>query len=230
LLRLESEKEPAGTIGAVHGVRPSLLGTQDAKEKNMNRLAIFAALLAITFLTPAVATAETGTIEGTVAHARGNADLVVFVVSAPGQFSAPAQHALMDQKKMTFTPHVMPVLAGTTVDYLNSDAVAHNVFTPDNEGFNLGTWPKGEKHSYTYKKAGVYTQLCSIHPEMLAFVIVLQNPFFAITAKDGHFAIPNVPAGQYTLKVWGEKLKKPDKEKTFPVKVTGGKAPVTLSF
>ena len=193
---------------------------------NSTKLALVATMLSA----PAIATAETGTIEGTVAHARGTTDLVVYIVSAPGQFPARAQHALIDQKKMTFTPHVLPILVGATVDFLNSDAVSHNVFTPDNEGYNLGSWPKGEKHSYTFKKAGIYTQLCSIHPEMLAFVLVLQNPHYAVTAKDGHFSIPNVPAGQYTLKVWGEKLKKPDKEKTFPVKVTGGKVPVTLSF
>ena len=227
-----SEHAPSGKIGALPSLIELRPRTHGMKEKNMNRFATSAklALVASTFLAPAIAAAETGTIEGTVAHARGTADLVVFVVSAPGQFSAPAQHLLMDQKRMTFTPHVMPILVGSTVDYLNSDAVSHNVFTPDNEGFNLGTWPKGEKHSYTYKKPGVYTQLCSIHPEMLAFVIVLQNPFFTVTAKDGHFTIPNVPAGQYTLKVWGEKLKKPEKEKTFPVKVTSGKVPVTLSF
>jgi plastocyanin len=202
------------------------------KEKSMDRIATstMVALVATTIFASSSAFAESGTIEGTVAHARGNADLVVYVVSAPGQFPPPSQHGLMDQKKMTFTPHVMPIVVGTTVDFLNSDAVSHNVFTPDNEGYNLGSWPKGEKHSYTFKKAGVYTQLCSIHPEMLAFVIVLQNPFSATTKADGHFTIPNLPPGQYTLKVWGEKLKKPDKEKTFPVKVTGGKVPVTLSF
>jgi Plastocyanin len=198
----------------------------------MNRLATstMLAFVATTLFAPANASAESGTIEGTVAHARGTADLVVYIVSAPGQFSPPSQHGLMDQKKMTFSPHLLPIVVGTTVDFLNSDAVSHNVFTPDNEGYNLGTWPKGEKHSYTFKKPGVYTQLCSIHPEMLGFVIVLQNPFYAITKADGHFTIPNVPPGQYMLKVWGEKLKKPEKERTFPVKVTGGKVPVSLSF
>ncbi len=198
----------------------------------MDRLIASAKLVlaSVTLLAPALATAETGTIEGTVAHARGTGDLVVYIVSAPGSYPAPAQHALMDQKRMTFVPHVLPIVVGTTVDFLNSDAVSHNVFTPDHETYNLGTWPKGEKHSYTFKKPGVYTQLCSIHPEMLGFIVVLQNPHFAVTKTDGRFSITNVPAGQYTLKVWGEKLKKPDKEKTFPVKVTAGKVPVSLTF
>jgi plastocyanin len=177
-----------------------------------------------------VARAESGVIEGSVTHGRGNGDLVVYISSAPGTFAPPSAHLHMDQKKMMFTPHVLPVVVGTTVDFSNSDAVAHNVFSPDNEGYNLGTWPKGESHSYTFKKPGVYNQLCSIHPEMLGFVVVLQNPFFAVSQKDGHFSIPNVPPGQYVLKVWGEKLKKADKDKTFPIKVTAGKNAATLSF
>jgi hypothetical protein len=65
---------------------------------------------------------------------------------------------------------------------------------------------------------------------MLGFVIVLQNFYQAVTTADGHFTIPNVPAGQHQLKVWGEKLKKPEKERTFPVKVAGAKTSVNLSF
>lgn len=198
----------------------------------MNRLAIRTtfALTVMSIMIPGLAWAESGTIEGTVSHARGTADLIVYVATAPGQFPAPAQHARMDQKKMTFTPHILPILAGTTVEFYNSDAVNHNVFSPDNETYNLGTWPKGDKHTYVFKKPGVYTQLCSIHPEMLAFVVVLQNPFFAVTKADGHFSIPNVPPGQYVLKVWGEKLKKSEREKTFSVKVTGGKTAASIAF
>ncbi len=196
----------------------------------MNRFAV-STLLMLTFAVgaiPASARAN-GVIEGTVSHPRGTADLVVFVANVPGQFP-PSRDQRMDQKKMTFVPHVLPVVVGTTVSFTNSDAVGHNVYSPDNETYNLGTWPKGESRPYTFKKTGVYTQLCSIHPEMQAFIIVLQNPFFAVTKAGGHFTIPNVPPGEYVLKVWGEKLKKADKERSFPVKVTTGKTTVTLAF
>ncbi|MEO8845576.1 MAG: plastocyanin/azurin family copper-binding protein [Kofleriaceae bacterium] len=150
--------------------------------------------------------------------------------TAPGTFKAPDAHAHMDQKGMTFIPYLLPVLVGTTVDFANNDAVNHNVFSPDNEGYNLGSWAKGATKSYTFKKAGTYTQLCSIHPEMEAFVISLPNPYFAIADKDGKFTINDVPDGHYSLRVFSKKLKKPDKEKKFAVDVAKGAGTATITF
>jgi plastocyanin len=175
-------------------------------------------------------TATAGTLTGTV-KLKGDAQpAIVFVEAAPGTFTAPTAHAHVDQKGMVFTPYLLPVLVGTTVDFANSDAVNHNVFSPDNEGYNLGTWAKGETKSYTFKKAGIYTQLCSIHPEMEAFVVVLANPYFAVTDKDGQFKIADLPDGHYTLKVFAKKLKKADKDKKFPVDVVKGTGTATLAF
>ena len=165
--------------------------------------------------------ASAGTITGKVKLKGDDKQAVVYVESAPGTFAAPKNHAQMDQKGMTFIPYILPVLAGTTVDFANSDAVDHNVFSPDNEGYNLGKWPKGAIKSYTFKKPGVYTQLCSIHPEMEAFVVVLSNPYFATVDKDGNFKINDVPDGHYSLKVFAKKLKKADKDRKFPVDVKG---------
>ncbi len=167
--------------------------------------------------------AHAGTIKGkiTVRGARDARDVVVYIDKAPGEFKPPKEHAKMDQKNMTFIPHVLPVLAGTTVDFLNSDDVLHNVFTPDKcaEKFNLGTWPKGEVRSYTFQEPGcMAVMLCNVHPEMEAWVVVLQNPYFFKTDKDGTFAIENVPAGKYSLKVWHKKLKGAPQEVTVPEK------------
>ncbi len=174
-------------------------------------------------------TAWAGKITGTV-KVKGDAPAVVYVDSAPGTFAAPKDHAHMDQKGMTFIPYLLPVLVGTTVDFLNSDSVNHNVFSPDGEGYNLGTWPKGQTKSYTFKKAGVYTQLCSVHPEMEAFVIVLANPYFAVADKDGKFTINDVPDGHYDLKVFSKKLKKAEKEKKFSVDVAKGAGTANITF
>lgn len=153
-----------------------------------------------------------GTIKGkiTVKGARDARDTIVYLDQVPGEFKPSKEHAEMDQKNLTFIPHVLPILAGTTVDFLNSDDVLHNVFTPDKcaDKFNLGTWPKGQIRSYTFKKVGcVAVMLCNVHPEMEGWVVVLQNPYFFKTGKDGVFTIENVPEGKYTLKVWHKKLK-----------------------
>ena len=112
-----------------------------------------------------------GEIHGklTCKGARDCADAVVYVSAIPGKtFPAPEAHAKMNQLNMIFVPRVLPVLVGTTVDFLNSDAVLHNVFTPDAcaDKFNLGTWPKGQTKSYTFKKECAATLLCKVHPEM----------------------------------------------------------------
>jgi plastocyanin len=171
-----------------------------------------------------------GTITGSVKIKGAAQPAVVYVETAPGNFPAPAAHAHVDQQKMAFIPYLLPVVVGTTVDFLNHDSVNHNVFSPDNESYNLGTWAKGETRSYTFKKPGVYAQLCSIHPEMEAFVVVLPNTLFATTDKAGNFKITNVPDGHYVLKVFAKKLKKPDKDKKFPVDVSSGAATSTITF
>jgi plastocyanin len=141
---------------------------------------------------------------------RDSGDAVVYVESVPGKtFPPPKEHAKVDQTNLTFIPHVLPVLIGTTVDFQNSDAVLHNVFSPDAcaEKFNLGTWPKGQVRSYTFKKDCVATLLCKVHPEMEAFVVAVPTPYFAVTKPDGTYKIGDVPDGSYTLKVWHPKLK-----------------------
>jgi len=148
---------------------------------------------------------------------RDCADAVVYVSSIPGKtFPAPKEHARIDQKDLVFTPHVLPVLVGTTVDFLNSDKVLHNVFTPEAcaEKFNLGTWPQGETRSYTFKKECVAVLLCKVHPEMEAYVVAVPTPYFAVAKADGSYHIANVPDGACTVKVWHPKLKAAEKPAT----------------
>jgi plastocyanin len=156
----------------------------------------------------------------TVKGARHAGDAVVYIDEIPGkEFPPPKEPALMDQLNMAFVPHVLPVVAGTKVNFRNSDDVLHNVFTPDKcaDKFNLGSWAKGEMRPYTFEKAGcVAVILCNVHPEMEAYVVTLQNPYFAVTDKEGNFVIKDVPEGKYTLKVWHEKLKTKPQEVTVP--------------
>jgi len=174
------------------------------------------------------ATAHAGTLTGTVAATgmRSNADAVVYVDAIPGKtFPPPAKPVEMDQKDMTFVPHVLAVQVGTTVAFLNSDAFLHNVFTPDKCAgrFNLGSWPKGQTRDYTFKKPCAATLLCNVHPEMEGFVVAVPTPYFAVTDKAGAYKIEGVPDGSYTVKVWHPKLK----EASQTVTVSGA---TTLDF
>jgi len=153
-----------------------------------------------------------GDIHGKVAAkgARDSSDAVVYLDSAPGNASVPpTAHARMDQKNLQFLPHVLPVVVGTTVDFLNSDSVLHNVFTPDAcaDRFNLGTFPQGQTKSFTFKKVCFAALLCKVHPEMEGFVAAVPTSYFAVTSADGSYAIKDVPDGTYTLKVWHPTLK-----------------------
>ncbi len=174
---------------------------------------------------PTAAFAAGGTVSGKVeaTPAKYLEETVVFLKEVPGTYKARTLN--MDQKGMKFIPLVLTITKGDTVAFLNHDAVAHNVDSPDHETYNLGSFKPGESRKYTFKATGTYTQLCSIHPEMLGFIFVGQNPYAATVDKGGRFTIKNVPPGTYRLEVWNSKLKAPGQSVT----VVGGKT-VEASF
>jgi plastocyanin len=137
-------------------------------------------------------------------------NIAVFVDAIPDKkFDPPKDQIVVDQRKMAFIPHVVVVQQGTTVEFLNSDSVGHNVYWPSISGnkkltHNLGTWPKGEKKPFQFNDLGVASLLCNVHPEMSGYVVVVPTPYFAVTDKDGNFEIKGIPAGKYTLKTWSE--------------------------
>jgi plastocyanin len=163
-----------------------------------------------------------GDIEGKVTGMKGKS--VVYVDAIAGKtFPAPKDRPVIDQKGLMFTPHIVVVQQGTTVDFLNSDNVAHNVFwtavgSDKKAGHNLGTWPKGEKRAFTFDKPGVVPLLCNVHPEMAGYLVVTPTPYSAETDDAGNYKIKDVPDGSYTLVVWHEGAKSQSK----PVTVAGG--------
>jgi plastocyanin len=153
-----------------------------------------------------------GSLSGTVrvTGSPSNADAVVYLQHASGTFMAPAKPTDLDQRMMQFIPRVLPVVLGTTVRFLNNDSTSHNIFSPDNEQYNLGTLPQRETRTYTFNKCAkvpcVYTQFCHVHPEMEAYIVVLQNPFFGVSRTDGRYQIDDVPPGHYVVGMWHSKL------------------------
>ena len=178
---------------------------------NQSRIATKAAIAAILALALAGA-GRANEIKGKVSvQGIKSADsIAVYVDAIPDKkFDPPKDHIVVDQRKMAFLPHVVAVEQGTTVDFLNSDPVGHNVYWPSISGnkklsHNLGTWPKGEKKPFQFNDLGTASLLCNVHPEMSGYVVVVPTPYFALTDKDGNFEIKNIPAGKYTLKTWSE--------------------------
>ena len=178
----------------------------------------------------AFVTSEAGTISGKVSGVAGES--VVYVEAPAGKtFPAPTEKPVIDQKGLKFQPNLVAVQQGTTVEFLNSDTVAHNVFwtkVGDNKKLthNLGTWPQGEKKAFKFDNPGAVPVLCNVHPEMSAYIVVAPTPYFAVTDQSGSYKIENVPDGSYTVTAWHEGAKKQSK----PVAVSGeGKADFTLS-
>jgi len=191
----------------------------------MKRSLVLAVLVVTAFVT-----SQAGTISGKVSGVAGES--VVYVEAPAGKtFPAPTQQPVIDQKGLMFAPHIVVVQQGTTVEFLNSDSVAHNVFwisIGGNKklGHNLGTWPKGEKRGFKFDNPGAVPLLCNVHPEMSGYVVVSPTPYFAATDKSGEYKIENVPDGSYTVTAWHEGAKNQSK----PVTVAGdSKADFTLS-
>lgn len=162
--------------------------------------------------------AETGTIKGVLKSpwVKRYEGLVYIEQVAGKEFPPPDKPVLMSQKNLVFLPRILPVLKGTTVDFTNDDTVVHNVFAPPGSAkrFNLGTYGVGVKKYETFNELGEVTLLCNVHPEMVGFIIILQNPYYDLTDKSGNFEIKGVPPGTYKLKVWHEKLQGADQNVT----------------
>lgn len=171
---------------------------------------------------------STGTIKGTisVSGVKSPENVLVYLEEVTGDWPPPKEPAGMDQAKLAFIPHVLPIVKGTTVRFLNSDPILHNVFWPKNKSYsarNLGTWGKGGAKKHKFDKLGEVVLLCNVHPEMEGHIIVLQNPFFAVVDKEGEYEIKNIPPGEYTVKTWYSRPKKL-RSKSAKVTVAAGEA------
>ena len=203
----ESEAAPINLTDAAGRI----VGCIDTRSNRSNgrrvsRLSFIAEICMLSFLlSPVIARA--GDVRGKVVLANGpsNANAVIYIETVDSAFSPPDTDAVMNQKHLAYLPEVLPVLAGTTVKFLNSDDVLHDVFTPSQcaGGFNLGSFPPGESKTHVFRKAGCFALiLCDIHPEMQAWIVVLQNPYFAVSDREGNYVIRGIPAGTYTLRAW----------------------------
>ena len=169
------------------------------------------ALLLATLMAWHMSHAQVGIVRGNVnvQHQRksaGNADAVVWLTPYQTHSPvAPGPVARLLQKNKQFSPHVVAITTGTTVEFPNRDPFFHDVFSIyHGKPFDLGLYESGSSRKVAFTKPGVSYIFCNIHSEMSAVIVALQTPYFAQTNANGNFEITNIPPGRYKLEVWYE--------------------------
>jgi len=153
-------------------------------------------------------------------------NVVVYLKDAVFRGTLPASKAELHQRNETFVPHVLAITRGSTVEFPNDDPFFHNVFSLSSAAkFNLGRYPRGQTRGFTFTKTGLVKVFCDIHSHMTASILVLDNPYFAVPASDGAFELPDVPAGEYTIVGWHERVG----ERTASIHVQPGQ-PTTIDL
>lgn len=168
-----------------------------------------------------------GEIKGNAGCGNRCGDYVLYLEAVPGAHSGEGSVANFDQENKAFVPHVLPILKGTTVKIGNSDPFLHNVhiYRGTETYINFALPFQGQTIDQVFDEAGDYLVLCDAHPEMSAFIVVLEHPFFARPDDTGGFEISGVAPGSYTLIRYDA-----EKEKSTPKPVVVGDGSVQIDF
>ena len=153
---------------------------------------------------------------------------VVYLDPAPrGAFDAREEpRARLDQRDEQFVPHVLAIVAGTTVDFPNNDRTYHNVFSlSKTRSFDLGRYAAGHSKAIRFDRPGIVRVFCDIHSHMSAFILVFAHRYFAVTDDNGRYRIDNIPPGAYTVVAWNEAASTESRSASVP---EGGE--IELSF
>lgn len=145
-------------------------------------------------------------------------EAIVFIEGVRAEFPGGVRSRKVEvaSRNKEFAPHVEAVPLDGTIHFPNLDNIMHNVFSlTKGNRFDLGLYKDGAGKDFDFKNPGLVRIYCNIHPQMSAFVHVMENPYFAWVKPDGSFLIENVPPGSYTLKAWHE-----EGETTKPIVVT----------
>jgi plastocyanin len=117
-----------------------------------------------------------------------------------------SKHVEMLQKNKAFLPHVIAVSVGSTVDFPNLDLIFHNAFSNfSGQPFDVGLYPPHTSRNVTFTHPGIVRVFCNIHSTMSAIIAVVNTPWYAVTTANGKYAMANVPAGEYQLRIFHER-------------------------
>ena len=165
--------------------------------------ALIVALTTISWLSTAVLGAEGFDVRGAVrTNGRPQPNTVVWL-DAPSAPPSTAKKVILDQRNLSFSPRVLAVRVGTSVEFPTNARVFHNVFSfRDGRVFDLGLYPVGTVKYVTFDKPGLSRLFCNIHPNMAAYILAVDSPYFAVADELGAFVIREVPAAKYAYRTW----------------------------
>jgi plastocyanin len=159
----------------------------------------------------------------------GLANVFVQVKNAPAGGTASTDPVVVDQNGCRYEPHVVGVMVGQTVKFKNSDGILHNVhgLPKENREFNIGMPPALKEKDQVFNKPEAHFPVkCDVHPWMKTYIAVMTHPYFSVSGTDGTFEISGLPAGNYEISAWHEKLG----TQTASVTVGDGAATANFSF
>lgn len=146
--------------------------------------------------------------------------VVIYLKDAAFAGVLPTTRTQIRQSNEAFTPRVVVITRGSTIDFPNGDPIFHNVFSLSAAAtFDLGRFPKGSSRSRVFDKAGLVKVYCHLHSHMSATILVLDHPYYTVPDADGAFTLAGIPAGRHTLVAWHERVG----ERTSVVQIETGR-------
>lgn len=179
-----------------------------------------------------VSAAFGGALTVSVKNNKGGAvpDAVVYA-NPIGKELKPAQKktAVIDQQNQQYVPYVSAIQVGTAVTFPNKDNIRHHVysFSPAKK-FELPLYAGVPAEPVVFDKPGFVTLGCNIHDWMLAYVAVLETPYFQITSADGRATLSDLPAGSYNVEVWQPRMKAAPEKVSQTVEIGGESKKLTF--
>jgi len=188
----------------------------------MRRSALILLVLARTASAQGTVSGQVSLLERPGEQSEDLTDVIVWLEPAAGARvrTSPTTTTIQLQGRQ-FSPRVRVVSQRSRVEFPNADSFSHNVFSKAPDGaFDTGVYPRGRTKDQTFKEPGVFPIYCNIHPRMTGYVVVLATPYYAQAGEDGRFAVAGVPAGNYVLHLWHDRVAE-GATKTLAVSATG---------
>ena len=155
---------------------------------------------------PALAATVSGTVELTDARVKSWDGVVVWLEPLQGKAALTPGRVVLDQRNKKFSPHVLAMPVGTTVDFPNHDPIFHNAFSNfAGQPFDTGLYAPGTSQKVVFRREGFVRVFCNIHANMSAVIVVVPTPYYAVSLANGGWQMANVPPGEYRLRLFHER-------------------------